>query len=324
MLRTIRLTGAVFLESEMPVQWCYLTPSAQTIREQLIPGESVVAFHLVVEGSCVAWLPGSEPIELEAGELVLFPQGDRHILASSLSTVDSLRPTEVRCESLRSISRRGGKSETPSEGSLCRTKMICGYIACGGYSSMPLLEEMPRIFHVKGNEQLSAWLRASMKFCLLECDSDQAGSSLTVEKVAELMLIQAIRQHMTVCTLTTDQPRFVTVKDRFVRKALTLIHGNPSRPWTVTDLSRSVGLSRSALAGRFVLNLGEPPMQYVSRWRISLAADALLSTRDGVVQIAANVGYESEAAFNRAFKREYGLPPATWRKQACSRSPLPH
>jgi len=324
LLRTMRLTGAVFLESRMPNQWCYLTPSAQTIREQLIPGERIVAFHLVVEGSCVAWLPGEEAVELRAGQLVLFPHGQSHVLASSISEIEKQQPIQVRCESLRSIAERNASAEDNSDDADGATRMICGYIACGGYNSLPLLAELPPLIQLQGGSQLTGWLKASMKYCLQESSSAQPGSSLVIEKVAELMLMQAIRQHIGTKTPPCDKPRFVVVKDRFIRKAVTLIQNDPSHAWSISELSSKVGLSRSALAGRFISHFGEPPMQYVARRRIALAADALMSTNDGVVQIASNVGYDSEAAFNRAFKKEYGLPPAAWRKQACSRPQVKH
>lgn len=324
LLRSMRLTGAVFLESRLPSQWRYVTPSADMIREQLIPGERVIAFHLVVEGSCAAWLPGEAPFELRAGELVLFPHGDSHHLASSISEIENFKPTQVRCESLRSISARREADDERANTGLGTTRMICGYIACGGYNSLSVLADLPQVLRVQGDSQLTAWLESSMKFCLVECNSEQPGSSLVVEKVAELMLVQAIRHHINSRESACGSSRFVSIKDRYVRKAVTLIHGDPAHAWNVAELSRLVGLSRSALAGRFVTHFGEPPMQYVARRRISLAADALLSTNHGLVQIASNVGYESEAAFNRAFKREYGLPPAAWRKQAASQSQLKH
>jgi len=262
-----------------------------------------------LQGSCIASLPGHAPIQTGPGELLLVPQGEQHILASSMAAFESLCPRQVLCEALRSATRALHRMESGS------TRLICGYAGCGGYDALAALARLPHLLRVKGDEEFLAWLRASVRYCSMAWGAHRPGATLIAERIVQLVLLQALRQQFSEGDAPPEQPVPLAVKDRFLQRALALIHENPFRSWTVEELSGRVGLSRSALAGRFVQHLGEPPKQYLARGRIALAADALLSTQDAVVQIASKLGYDSEAAFSRAFKRVYGLPPARWRKE---------
>jgi AraC-like DNA-binding protein len=314
-LRMIRLSGALFLDAEMPSQWCYLSPTPQSLREELVPGKAVLAFHVVAHGSCIASLPGREPIEVGPGELLLFPRGEQHILASSLDAFASLRPRQVQCDALRSAAsalRRNAAGPT---------RLICGYVACGSANAADAFTDLPGLLRVSGDEQFSEWLLASVKYCQ-KWGPDRSGFTDVAERIVELMLLEAVRQHWTEVGAAPNRRTSPAGSDRLLQRALALVHGHPSRAWTVEELAAKVGLSRSALAARFVQHLGEPPKHYLARWRMALASDALLSTADTVVQIAHNVGYDSEAAFSRAFKRVYGMPPAQWRKGAATAARL--
>jgi AraC-like DNA-binding protein len=306
--RAARLSGAVLVDSQLPGQWCYRSPRPDALREDLLPGKTVLAFHWVVEGTCVASLPGEPPVQTAAGELLLFPQGAQHILASSMSAFETLRPREVRCDALRSAA----DDLPPSE--LASTRLICGYLSCGGDDAAATFARLPNLIRLRGDEHFSAWMHASMAYCTLALAPQKPSSTLIAEKILEFALLQALRQQVGPSDVRSSLSPRLAGRDRFLQRALAMVHSKPSHPWTVDELSRQVGLSRSALAAHFVRHLGEPPKQYLARWRLALAADALRTTPHSAAQIATNVGYESEAAFSRAFKRVYGLPPATWRR----------
>lgn len=306
-MRTIRLSDALLVDAQLPGQWCYQSPRPEVLREELLPGKSVLSFHLVVAGTCVASLPGQQPVQTNAGELLLFPHGEQHVLASSMSAFKTLQPREVLCKSLPSA----GGNPTGSGGA--STRLICGYLSCGGYDAIAAFAQLPNLVRVHGDEHFSAWMHASMTYCTLALAAQMPATTLIAERILETVLVHAMRQQLDAIDPRSSQPPPVG-KDRFLQRALALVHASPSRSWTVDELAGRVGLSRSALAARFVRHLGEPPMQYLARWRLALAADALRVTPDSVAQVATKVGYESEASFNRAFKRVYGLPPASWRR----------
>lgn len=314
-LRSMRLTGSVFLESELRSQWCYVSPAPQAIMDFLSPrSEILMAFHLVTEGQCLAWMRDGGEVELSAGDMIFFPQGDSHFLARSGQENERLRPIEVKCENLRSgidVQRYGVKKEQFDRAA----KVVCGFVAFeGGQGLSSLLTGMPKFLRIPRGDPVAEWLRVSMTTCLAESACVAVGSSIVVQRISELMLVEAMRYYVKEAERIKGSILLVS-NDRFVQRALSLMHQNPAAPWTVEQIAKAVGLSRSALAGRFVASIGEPPMQYLGRWRISLAANALLATEDCLAQIAAKVGYESETSFNRAFKREFGVPPAAWRRQ---------
>jgi AraC-like DNA-binding protein len=312
-LRAVRLTGAVFLEAELRSGWSYLTPPPEAIGALHMPGaELIIPYHLVSEGRCHASLPDGEPVELQSGELIIFPHGDRHVLASVSSA--KLKPIEIRGEDLYSLLRPGEIAPLKKGADGKPTRIICGYLACDRRLSEPVLRGLPRLLRVSVKDSgIASWVESSVRFSVAESTAPRAGGTTVLAKLSELLFVEAIRQYIE--TLPPGQTGWLAgLRDRFVGRALALLHQEPAHPWSVDELAKQVGLSRSALADRFVELLGQPPMQYLTRWRLSLAAQQLLSGGGALAQIAERVGYDSEAAFNRAFKREFGVPPATWRK----------
>ena len=197
------------------------------------------------------------------------------------------------------------------------TRMVCGFLAAQDILKNPLLSALPRLFKVSMRGSSASWLESSLRFATEEAASTHAGSATVLAKLSELVFVEAVRRY--VDTMPDDRKGWLAgLRDRFVARALALMHARPAHPWTVEDLAHRVGMSRSALAQRFTDLLGVPPMQYLAQWRLQLAAQQLRLTDRSLVSVAEDVGYESEAAFNRAFKREFGMPPATWRRNSAS------
>ena len=312
-LRATRLTGAVFLDAELRAGWSYLTPPPRLIGELHMPeAEHIIPYHLVSAGRCLAHLVDGEPIQLETGDLIVFPHGDQHVLASS--NVGRLRPVEITADSLHKLLRPGEVAPMRSGRRGETTRLVCGYLACDRRLSEPILAGLPRMLSVNLQDSgIAGWVHTAVRFSVAESEAPRAGGAAVLAKLSELLFVEAIRQYME--SLPPEQTGWLAgLRDRFVGRALALMHHDPAYAWTVEELGKRVGLSRSALADRFAELLGQPPMQYLTRWRISMAAQQLLLGNRGLAQIAEEVGYESEAAFNRAFKREFGVPPATWRK----------
>jgi AraC-like DNA-binding protein len=195
-----------------------------------------------------------------------------------------------------------------------KTRIVCGFLACDEVLSNPLLVSLPRIFKVDvRNGSGSAWLESSLRFAAEEAAVSRAGSATVLAKLSELLFVEAVRR--CIDTLPENEKNWLAgLRDRFVGRALSLLHSQPAHAWTVDELARKVGLSRSALAQRFSDFLGQPPMQYLARWRLQIAAQQLRDGEKSLADVAEHVGYDSEAAFNRAFKREFGMPPASWRR----------
>lgn len=314
-LTAVRLTGAIFLEMTLRERWSYLTAPARAIADVLMPdADHVIPFHLVTAGACHARLTHGEPVELEAGDVILFPAGDRHVLAAAGRASLHMKPMEITGESLDELLTRGQVEpfEQGKRGS--ETRIVCGFLACDSQLAQPIIRSLPRLLHIslvgKGNAE---WVRSSIQFSVAESAARKPGSALVLARLAEVLFAEALRQYME--RVPEGKAGWLgALKDRYVGRALALLHEKPAQQWTVDELARNVGLSRSALSERFNALLGKAPMQYLARWRISLAASKLRHGDASMLDIAGAVGYESEAAFNRAFKREYGVPPAKWRR----------
>lgn len=309
-LKVLRLQTGIFLEGEFTAPWCVdSAPGDDEVRDILPDAEHVAIYHLLVEGRCRARLPdGSHAVELEAGDLLLVPRGEQHLLGSDLQ----LAP--VRAVLLVQPGREGGPARIDYGGGGERTRFLCGYLACDRRLCQPVLGALPRLVRIPvGDGPASRWLASNFELAAAESGAARPGAETLVARLSELLFVDAVRRYVE--SLPPDQGGwFAGLRDPAVGKALALMHGQPGHAWTVDELARECALSRSVLAERFGRLLGEPPMHYLTRWRMALAGQLLRAGRDPVGRVALQLGYESEAAFNRAFKREYGQPPAQWRR----------
>jgi len=311
-LKSVRLEGAVYLNAEFTAPWCIRGEcSVASVRERLAGAERVVFFHFLTEGGCkVRLADGGEVLDVAAGDLILIPQDDKHLLGSDLHLApmeaDSLFGADAATDADFIQLRHGGGGTA--------TRFVCGYLACSRSVCRPLFEALPRVLRIPiGDGPAAALLRELLRVGVRESSASRPGAESMLAKLSELMFVEALRRYVE--NLPPEGKGWLAgVRDAHVGRALALLHGEPGRAWTVDELAREVALSRSALAERFAALVGEPPIQYLMRWRLALAAQTLRSGGEAIARVAERGGYESEAAFSRAFKREFGMPPAAWRK----------
>ncbi len=312
-LKVVKLQGAMFYNAEFSVPWSLRSPPSCTIAPYMAPGAGhVIIYHLLTEGRASARVENGERVALVAGDIVIFPHGDPHIMENGppTKTVDMAEElSRILSQGLK-LSRMGGAGEV--------TRFVCGYMACEPQTSQVFLSGLPPIFKVSiRNDASGRWLEDSIRFSVNEADASRAGGEAVLGKLSEVLFVETLRAY--IAHLPSEQTGWLAgARDSEVGKALALMHRRPAHPWTIASLAQEAGISRSVLAERFRHYLNEPPMAYLTRWRLQLGAQMLGSTSYSVAQIAAEVGYESEAAFNRAFKREFAAPPARFRSQARS------
>lgn len=306
-LQSVRLTGGVFLEARVTAPWCVSAGvTAEDCRPFLEgPPAQVIAYHYVAEGRLLMSVEGEPPLEVGAGEIVLLPRNDPHLLASG----PNLQPIDA--ESLIQPGE-GGLARIDYGGGGAPTRLVCGFLG-SAQAQNPLIADLPRALKLNVRDGASReWIEASLRLAAQELASGRAAAPGLVARLAELLFVEAVRSYAD--SLPSEQTGWLKgLRDPYVGRALALIHGDPRRPWTTAALAREVALSRSAFAERFAAALGMPPIRYLTHWRMQLARQELAAGRKSVAQIAFEAGYESEAAFNRAFKREFGAPPARWR-----------
>lgn len=318
-LLAVRLTGAVFFDVEAQSPFATESPSTDVIANRVMAGaEHVIAFHVMTEGTCWAEMRSraEPPVHLSAGDIVVFPAGDANVMASAPGMRG--RPDE------RNYDRPSDrllpfslKMNRDAGADTCR--FVCGFLGCDSRPFNPLLDALPRIVHSPVSAPSRGWLTNLLDVAVKESVHSSAGSEAMLAKLAELMFVEAMRNHIQ--SLPEDAHGwFAGLRDPHVGTALRLIHGRPMEPWTLERLAREVGLSRSAFAERFAAYVEVPPMQYLARWRLQIAARLLEDKTMSVAQAAAEVGYHSEAAFNRAFKKYVGAAPGVWRRERADRS----
>jgi len=317
-LLAVRLTGAVFFDVEARAPFATESPRAEIIRERLMAGAGhVIGFHVVTEGDCWAEAvdrPDS-PAHLHAGEMVIFPAGDANTMASTprmRGRPDWSRYYRPVDESLPfSISLVPADDDCDPGDRRCR--FVCGFLACDVRPFNPLIASLPRIVRAPVSAQSWQWMTGLLDAAVTPGEAGSTGREAMLAKLAELMFVEALRAH--IATLPPDARGWVAgLRDAQVGSVLRVMHGRPAEPWTLSSLAREVGMSRSSLAERFTTYVEVPPMQYLTRWRLQLAAGMLQGGSVGVAGAAAAVGYRSEAAFHRAFKRYVGMSPGAWRR----------
>ena len=312
-LRTVRLTGAVFFDCAAKAPWVCEQPPRETILPKILPGaEHLIAYHVITEGRCFVNIVGEAPVAVEAGEVVVFTRGDPHVMSSSPGMrADPAAPDALdaaTCSQLPFFINRGGDGP-PS------AKFVCGFLACDARPFNPLLDNLPPIIKVAdGQGGDTRWLGQFIRVATVESADKRAGGESVLAKLSELMFIEVVRRHLE--ALPPEQAGWLAgLRDSFVGKALSLMHAKPARNWTIEELAKDVGLSRSVLADRFADLVGMPPMQYLARWRMQVAAGLLSGGSANMATVAAEIGYASEAAFSRAFKKVAGVPPSAWRRR---------
>jgi AraC-like DNA-binding protein len=313
-LNGVRLKGAMFFRAEFSAPWRLSTPHCRLLAPTLAPGAPhMLIYHFVVDGAARVCLEGEPEVVLAPGDIVVFPHGDPHRLSSGSGSnqIDTAALLQKVATHDLSPMRAGGGGAT--------TGFVCGYLTCDPLLCGPILEGLPPMLTVNiRTDRSGQWLEQSILHLVEEAASHGAGSDVMLAKLSEVLFVDTVRRY--VSSLPDKTTGWLAgARDPVVGKSLALLHSRPSHPWTIAELAMGVGLSRSVLVERFTRYLSVPPIAYLTGWRLRLAAQALTSTPKGVADIAADVGYESEAAFNRAFRRAFEVPPARYRRQ--SRSP---
>ena len=309
-LRAVRLTGAVYFDFELSSPWVAEAPPSQEIAAIVMPGaERVIEYHVIARGSCWGQAVGGEPVRLHEGDLIMFPKGDAHVLSSApgmraLPNMAMFARPSTPLPIAYELGGGGGE----------RARVVCGFLGCDERPYNPLLAALPPVIHLPadGPQATSGWLGTLLPIAVGESESSRAGRENVLARLSELMFVEAVRRYLE--TLPPAERGWLAgLRDAVAGQALAAMHGAPTEPWTVERLARLVGLSRSVFAERFTEIVGQPPMQYLALWRMQIAS-RLLADGGHVAEVASAVGYESEAAFSRAFKKLVGQAPATWRK----------
>jgi AraC-like DNA-binding protein len=302
----------VYFDFELSSPWVLEAPPSREIAAKVMPGsQRVIEYHLIARGGCWGHAVGQPPIPLREGDLIVFPQGDAHVLSSApgMRAEPDMSAFARTSTPLPYVYEFGG-------GGPDRARIVCAFMGCDERPYNPLLSALPAMIHLSAADPNAAagWLGTLLNIAATESGRERAGGENVLSRLSELMFVEAVRRYLE--TLPADQKGWLAgVRDPVVGQALAAMHAGAREPWTVEGLARLVGLSRSVFAERFAEMVGQPPMQYLALWRMQLASRLLV---DGghVAAVASAVGYESEAAFSRAFKKLVGQSPATWRKSS--------
>ncbi|MEQ8278065.1 MAG: AraC family transcriptional regulator [Deltaproteobacteria bacterium] len=320
----VRLNGATLFVWEPSWPFRYDIPSDDRLGSYLLPdAERIISYHIVTEGPCWGGVPGEDPVHLETGDIFVVPRGDAYVMSNEPLLYDPEHTTgaehvlrQIRDGEFGNVIRDGGGGEESN-------RIICGFLGCDLSPYNPLIESLPRLIRVpRLDDGRTDHLSNLIDFALQEAFAPGDGGRSVLLRLSEAMLIAVLRRYV-----TSSEPIptgwLAGLREPIVSKALALIHGRPRERWTLANLARAVGSSRSTLAERFARLVGQPPMQYLTLWRMQLAARQLTNEGVKLFAVAQEVGYESEAAFSRAFKRVVGIPPTEWRETRSPFGPAP-
>src|SRR4051812_13740488 len=313
LLKSVRIEGAVYLNAEFTAPWCIWSSfGSSSISERLGRTDEILFFHFITEGQCKLQVSSiDDVIEARAGDVIVFPRNERHLMGTDLHLAAVEATTLVPWQATAAADfvqiRHGGGGAA--------TRFVCGYLACDRLVCRPLLDAVPHVIRLSvGDGVAAALMRELLKVAVMESLALHPGAGSTLAKISELMFVEAIRRY--VATLPPDRKGWLAgIRDPKVGRALALIHQHAGRQWTVDELAAEVAGSRGASARRSTEWGGKPPMQYLLRWRLALAGRMLRTTTEPIVRVASQNGYDSVESFSRAFKREFGQPPAAWRRR---------
>jgi AraC-like DNA-binding protein len=316
-LRVVRLTGAFFYRVEATAPWSVSAAPATQLAPRILPeSEHLIPYHIVTSGSCWGGVEGEKQTLLGAGDVIVFPHGDAHFMSSAAGQRVTPGVHDASPQRYPETVVLGGGAPDVT--------FVCGFLGCDARPFNPLLSALPSCLHVPGG--VGGWLSEFPRQVIAEAHTSRAGAETLLTRMAELMFVDVIRQYLE--TLPPEREGWLAgLRDPVVGAALSCLHARPSEEWTLPLLAREAGASRTVLAERFTTLVGIPPMQYLTQWRLQLAANLLASTTAKVSAIGEQVGYESEAAFSRAFKRATGRSPSEFRadrhSMASIQSPQP-
>jgi AraC-like DNA-binding protein len=303
-LRAVRLTGAFFYVAEATEPWSLSVVAARDLTPRPLPAaEHLMAYHIMTSGACWVGAEGEEQVLLQAGDAIVFPHGDAHLASSAKGQRGPGRYHAAPESPLRTVQIAGGGG--------ARATLVCGFLGCDARPYNPLLSALPRSLHARGIAD--GWLAEFPRQVVEQAWHGRAGGATMLTRMAELMFVEVVRRHMEGMP-PTQAGWLAGLRDNVVAPALAALHAHPAHPWTLAELARVAATSRTVLTERFSETVGMPPMQYLTEWRLQLAAERLATGSAKVAAIGADVGYESEAAFSRAFKRMTGYAPAAWRR----------
>jgi AraC family transcriptional regulator, alkane utilization regulator len=326
-LRAVRLTGAVFLNAVLPAPWSIESAAPAELAEYLsLPSDCIALFHIAVRGHSWFTVSGHAPVAVGAGDAIILPHSSPHVMSSTFNL-----PT-IPMRSLLPPLPPGEVATVAGNGSGEATQFVCGFLHCD-LRFNPLIGALPEVIvlhpsddrveaEASGRNAVSAptvmpvrpgdWLATTMRHTVEEALSGGPGNSDMLARLSEILFFEVIRQYMQ--RLPAAHPGWLAgVRDPIVGQVLRLVHAHPEYAWTVESLAYAVAVSRSTLAERFTTLIGEAPISYLAVWRMQLAKHLLKHTNFSLSEVAGRVGYESDEAFNRAFKRHVGQSPAAWR-----------
>ena len=314
-LEAVRLTGALFFLVDALTPWAAEAPASVHLAPAILPrAQHVVSYHVIRQGACWCESPGQTALRLEAGDVLLVPHGHAYQLVSArgLRTGWSADDTLAWFRAMAGghlpfVVTEGGDGPD-------RLQVVCGFLGCDALPFNPVLTALPALVRVRLDGDSGPRLNALLEFAVAESNRGRPGSRSVLLRIAELVFVEVLRSYLT--TASEGGSSWLRgLRDPVVGRALAGLHAQPARAWTLPELAREAGASRSVLAERFASCVGRPPMLYLNHWRMQLAASRLAAGAAPVSAVAADVGYESEAAFCRAFKKVTGVTPASWRSR---------
>ncbi|WP_261843172.1 AraC family transcriptional regulator [Aliamphritea ceti] len=303
-LHRMQLAGTLYFRTSFTSPWGVQVPSF----------EDVSRFHFAYRGRCLARVAGvAEPVLLEQGDLIIITRGAAHTLYCDPKTETAALPLDQMLE--KSGFTGSGTLVYGEPGTSHETQLVCGHFAFNKHANHPLIQALPAYIHIRNYGAIAGhWMETALKVIGEEAGSDKLGSDLMALKMSEIIYTQALRIHLN--TEGVDQPVLAGFSDTKLAKVLQAIHANPAHPWRIEELSGIASMSRTSFISKFTDNLSMTPLGYITHWRMQIARQLLVDSSASIIEIAEQVGYQSEAAFGRVFRKHFEQGPSGYRRQS--------